>query len=1061
MHFIKERIGKLIDDLGRLIYPESVPVEEIRIMHSTDGREDPAELDPSGWEPFERRNLWGGHREYYWFAFTAEIPEGWDGECAVLEVKTGREGNWDATNPQFSAFIDGRRVQGLDVNHRELILTDRAVPGAAYQVLLAAFTGDQNFRLEMDVSLKRLDRKTEAYYYDLKVPYDTARLLKPDDPAYITIIRELNESLNRLDLREEGSPTYYRSLEDARSYLKEHFYEAACDGEKLPVICCVGHTHIDVAWLWTLPVTRDKAVRSFSTVLELMKRYPEYRFMSSQPQLYAYVKEAAPDVYEQIRERVREGRWEAEGGMWLEADCNLASGEALSRQFLYGKRFFRKEFGKDSEILWLPDVFGYSAALPQIMKLCGIRYFMTTKISWNETNMMPVDTFLWEGIDGTRRLTHFIPTRDYNRAAEENGTETEHFTTYNGFLNPSQMKGAWARYNNKDLNDEVLCSFGYGDGGGGPTRGQLENQRRMAKGIPGLPRTKMTTARAFFEDLDRKTSGSKALPVWRGELYLEYHRGTYTTMARNKKWNRLAEFALQNAETYAVMASHLAGASYPKETLDGEWITLLRNQFHDILPGSAIHEVYEDSKREYFALFQENRDMQAADLQLLADRIGAPAGTLAVFNPNSFEGTGIVSFRMPAGTDACSVWDGNRRLPAQKTEDGWIFCAENVPPKGYRTFRTEEGTPAEDGSSGLDVSESRLENRWFRITLNGKGQMGQVYDKRARRNLFPEEKAGNVIVCYEDRPHNYDAWDINSYYTETSWEVDGVTSVRVTERGPVRATVRIERPFLRSVIVQYVSVYADIPRIDIRNEIDWREHQLMLKDHFPVEVHTNEATFDIQYGNVVRNTTDNTSWDWSKFEVCHHKWLDVAEDDYGLSVLNDCKYGVSVRGTDIGLTMLKSPRYPNPTADKEHHTFTYSLFPHEGTWKTAGTVRQAYALNNPMRAVVKQTEGGTLPDRLSFVRVCTEDGRPAENVVIETVKRAEDSDAVIVRLYECFNRRTRVVLKTAERIRSAEFCNIMEEEAVPADFDGHGAAFTMMPYEIRTIRLETEAKDSD
>lgn len=345
---------------------------------------------------------------------------------------------------------------------------------------------------------------------------EVARLLPEDDRAYLTILNCLNESLNLLDFRKEGSGEYYESLEKAQEYITREFYDKHC-GDSDAYIYCVGHTHIDCAWLWTLKVTEDKAVRSFSTVLELMRRYPEYIFMSSQPQLYKYVKKNAPEVYEEIKERVKEGRWEVEGGMFVEADCNIASGEALVRQFVHGKRFFRDEFGKDNEILWLPDVFGYSAALPQIMEKCGIRYFMTTKISWNEFNKMPCDTFEWEGIDGTRILTHFVPTRDYNKGAVEGGFETEHFTTYNGYINPSQMKGAWKRYSQKYLNDEVLCSFGYGDGGGGPTKDMLENQRRLAKGIPGCPKTVMSTSQQFFHVLDKKVRDRKYLPSWVGE----------------------------------------------------------------------------------------------------------------------------------------------------------------------------------------------------------------------------------------------------------------------------------------------------------------------------------------------------------------------------------------------------------------------------------------------------------------------------------------------------------------------------------------------------------------
>lgn len=941
MHFIKERIGKMLEYLKDQIYPMSVPVSDFRMIKSDERFTDIGKIDTSGWKMFHRGEIWGGNREYYWFETILKIPQEFDGKCVVYEVKTGTEDGWDATNPQFSIFVDGKRVQGLDINHREIVLSEQAEAGRTYRVILSAFTGDGNFHLQMDTAMKVLDRRTEKYYYDLAVPYDTARMLDPEDQDYIRIIQALNESLNLLDMREEGSDAYYESLEKAQANITDEFYGKYCGKEDAPLVCCVGHTHIDCAWLWTLSVTKDKAVRSFSTVLELMRRYPEYIFMSSQPQLYEYVKENAPDVYEGIRQRVKEGRWEVEGGMWVEADCNLASGEALSRQFLYGKRFFRKEFGKDNQILWLPDVFGYSAALPQIMKLSGIHYFMTTKISWNETNKMPYDTFLWEGIDGTKTLTHFIPTRDYHKAAVENGTETEHFTTYNGYLNPSQMKGAWARYSNKDLNREVLCSFGFGDGGGGPTSEQLENQRRTSQGIPGLPTTKPSTALGFFKKLEADTKGSKYLPTWVGELYLEYHRGTYTTMARNKRFNRKAELAYQDEETLSVLDSLLTGASYPDKELHEAWIVILRNQFHDILPGSAIKEVYEDSKKEYQKIFALNAALKETSTGDIVSKVQAPKDSVVIFNPNSVSQSGLVTFTLPGddqpekaaagstGADQPSTGfvlagqDG-RKTFVQKTEDGFLAYVEGVPQKGYETFTIEatgtaETVPADHSAPYAD--ESGMENDFFRISFNEKGQFAHIYDKRAKREVLKDGKPGNVIVSYEDRPHNFDAWDINNYYTEKSWEVDQLESLSVLETGPVRATVRIERRYLESVIVQYVSIYRDLDRIDIRNEIDWKQHLIMLKDHFPVDVHTSMATFDIQYGNVVRNTTDNTSWDWSKFEVCHHKWMDIGEDGYGVSFLNDCKFGVSVRGTDVGLTMLKSPLYPNPDADKEHHTF--------------------------------------------------------------------------------------------------------------------------------------------
>ena len=700
----------------------------------------------------------------------------------------------------------------------------------------------------------------------------------------------------------------------------------------------------------------------------------------------------------------------------------------------------------DNEILWLPDVFGYSAALPQILQKCGIPYFMTTKISWNEFNKMPYDTFEWEGIDGSRVLTHFVPTRDYNKAAVEGGTETEHFTTYNGYINPSQMKGAWARYSQKYLNEEVLCSFGFGDGGGGPTKDMLENQRRLAKGLPGMPRTKMSTAKEFFHVLDKHVTRKKYLPTWVGELYLEYHRGTYTSMARNKKFNRKAEFAYQNEEMYAMMDAQTAGGVYPEKELHEGWEVILRNQFHDILPGSSIKEVYDDSKAEYEGIFAENKALTDATLAHIAAGVKAPKHSLVVYNPNSAAAYDLVTFTVPEGMGEPAVYDGETKLAVQKTADGaYVFFAAGVPGKGYKTYNVKE--EAADTTPTMEVSTKVMENEFFKVEYNEKGQFAKIYDKKAERDVLKPGEAGNVIVSYEDRPHNYDAWDVNNYYTEKSWDIDQVSAMEVVENGPVRACVKVERKYLDSTITQFIYLYHDIPRIDIKNVIDWKEHQIFVKDYFPIDVHTNEATFDIQYGNVKRDTHDNTSWDFAKFEVCHHKWMDVSEDGYGVSMLNDCKYGVGVRNGVIGMSMLKSAIHPNPEADKELHEFTYSIYPHQGGWREAGTVKQAYQINNPLTYSWKENEGGTLAPEYSLV------SSDQDNAVIEVVKKAEDSDAVIVRLYECYNRRTPVTLIFGKELTSVVECNMMEEGADPVEFTGNQATFEMKPYEIKTLKV--------
>ncbi|MBP3887957.1 MAG: alpha-mannosidase [Cellulosilyticum sp.] len=1048
MIFLKERISKLISDLEGLIYPKQQSIQNYKVYQSNERFTDIMHLDTSTWEDFSHHQIWGGNREYYWFETVITIPEEYEGECVIYELRTGREGTWDATNPQFTIYINGVLRQGLDVNHREVILAEKAVKGEKMRIVLSAFTGDQNFSLQLDSTIKVLDRKTEKYFYDLLVPYNVARLLRKEDQVYIEIITKINESLNKLDLRKPYSSDYYKSLKEAQYYITTEFYEKL-SGKSEAIMYCVGHTHIDCAWLWTLAVTEDKVVRSFSTVLELMRQYPEYIFMSSQPQLYKYVKKNAPEVYKEIKKRVAEGRWEVEGGMFVEADCNISSGESLVRQFMHGKRFFKDEFGKDNKILWLPDVFGYSAALPQIMKKCDIDYFMTTKISWNEFNKMPYDTFEWEGIDGTRVLTHFISTRDYNKAAIEDGFETEHFTTYNGFINPSQVKGGWARYSQKYLNNEVLNSFGYGDGGGGPTKEMLENQRRLEKGIPGCPKTTMSTARQFFDTLSDHVKEHKYLPSWVGELYLEYHRGTYTSMARNKKYNRKSEFAYENAEFFGILHQVLNNGDYPKEQIHDGWEVILRNQFHDILPGSSIKEVYEDSQEEYIQILGDCKKITDEMLTTLTSHIKAPQYSVVVYNPNSFEGRGIVTFECPEMIKVPVLYDGDQIMEAQHMGDNqYAFFLTHVSPKGYKSFGIKEGEVK--AKSTLQVSTSKMENDYVKIELNELGQIKSIYDKKAQREVLKRGQCANVIMTYEDRPHNYDAWDVNNYYVEKSWEVDEVDEITVVEEGPVRSGIKIVRTYLESKFIQYLYLYADSARIDIKNEIDWKENHLFVKTLFPVDIHTSEATFDIQYGNVKRPTHYNTSWDFARFEVCMHKWLDVSEDNYGLSVLNDCKYGASVHDGVIGISMLKSATYPNPDADKEFHEFTISLYPHTGDWKDAGTVQEAYRLNNPLIAQVKLNEDGELVPEFSLVKV------DQDNVIIEVVKQAENSDEMIVRLYECYNRRTPVEISFYAPIVSIKECNLLEEEGDAVDYANQTAHFMIQPYEIKTFKVRLD-----
>jgi len=1026
MIFLRQRVSKLISNLGELRYPDTRPIENYKVIKTKERFSDIVNLDVSNWKTHHFEELWGGHREYFWFEATITIPHEFHGKPVEFKLITGREGEWDAVNPQFSLYLDGRLRQGMDVNHTTALLSENAVGGQKIRIILSAFTGDKNFSLVLKSFIRIVDQQTEKYYYDVKVPYDTAMLLAEDSEEHILIINTLNHSLNLLDLRQEHSANYYVSLTQAQEYLTKEFYEKY--GHKSqPQVFCVGHTHIDVAWQWTLAVTRDKAVRSFSTVLELMRRYPEYKFMSSQPQLYQYVKEDCPEIYAEIKARIKEGRWEADGGMWVEADCNLASGESLIRQFLHGKKFFLDEFGVDNHILWLPDVFGYSATLPQIMNKCGIQYFMTTKISWNEFNQLPYDTFMWEGIDGTKILTHFSPSRDYNGSLTGNGEkpdyQNDYYTTYNAFLSPLQVKGAWQRYQQKHINKEVLMCFGYGDGGGGTTLTEIENQRRTALSIPGLPQTKMCTANEFFQTLENNVKDNKYLPSWVGELYLEYHRGTYTSMGRNKKYNRQSEFCYQNAERFSVMAARFSMENYPAIKLHAGWEGILLNQFHDILPGSSIKEVYDESKVQYEDILKTGNKIIDHALNCIAEHIDAPKDSVIVFNPNSHRVTDIVTIA------------------------GKTMMAYDVPANGYKVFAPNDMKAI---SPPPQATKTEMENQYFYIKLNQKGQFASIYDKHARRELLQDGKYGNVIMSYEDRPHNYDAWDVNNYYIEKCWEVDNIANIKVINPSDVSIGIKITRNYLNSVISQTIIIYSDIPRIDITNYIDWKEHQILLKSLFPLDIHTSEASYEIQYGNVKRPTHQNTSWDHARFEVCVHKWLDLAENGYGISFINDCKYGVSVQNNIVGLTMLKSGIFPNPAADQEVHEFTYSIFPHRSDFREAGTIAQAYQVNNKMIALHKPNNSGQLPASLSFVSV----DKP--NVIIEVIKKAETEEAIIIRLYESWGRRTHCQLQFYDITESIYECDMLENNEKALACGEKKVDFPITPFEIKTLKIKVK-----
>ena len=731
-----------------------------------------------------------------------------------------------------------------------------------------------------------------------------------------------------------------------------------------------------------------------------MRKYPEYTFFCSQPYLYKAVKEEDPYLYQQIQEKAKEGRFEVEGGLWLETDTNLPSGESLVRQIIHGKKFFKEEFGVDSHIVWLPDAFGYSAALPQIFNLSGIDTFVTSKISWNDRDTMPHDVFTWRGIDGSDIFTYFITCQSIH-------SNKQRLTTYNAEATPDYLTGAYDRFSDKQLSDKVLVAYGYGDGGGGPTAEQLENIQRMKRGIPGCPNAENSTLEEFFSHL--KKSADKRLPKWVGELYLEFHRGTYTTIGKNKRNNRKIEYMLHNIEAMATMNHLLNGAEYPYETLDEMWEQVLNLQFHDILPGSSIKEVYEDSDKIYAELFAKGEQLLSKLTQEVSKH--AKSGDL-VFNMQPFNVLADV-------------------------ENEGKFYTQEVPSYGFTVDATQVG-------NSVIVQEKHLENKFYSIDFDDHYEIVSIFDKVNGREVLKPNKKGNALIAYEDVSIEYDAWEVRDFYTEKAYPVNNVKKCELVDLGSKKG-VKIYREFLGSTIEQTILLSDSVPRIDFKTNVDWQQEHLMLKVKFPVDVFADKATFDIQFGNIERPIYGNTSWEQAKFETCAHKYVDISENGYGVSLLNDCKYGHDVLDGNLGLTLLRSPTWPYKDADKGAHEFTYSLYAHSGRLADGDTVKLAFDLNNPL-FTVKSNGCGDLD---SYSMISCE----SPNIVIDTVKMSEDGKGVIVRLYETQRIRTQAKLGLGFAYKEVYKCDLLENRISEQTIASDNVELSIKPYEIVTLKF--------
>ncbi len=1047
-HFVLEKLKPLIEVIRQSISREVMDIPAFRFWEEDIPGGERPDLDDTGWQNFSVGSTWGGYDKVAWFRARVAIPQHLRGGNLALRFLVGPRDGGKST-AETMLYVDGAPQQGIDIWHTDAMLTPEQAQQVSIFVALRAWSGvygpppKRCFRL---AQLVQIDRIAEQFYFLAKTLKASAEQLDKNDLRRGKIETALTCAFRQVAFWNPGSTEYYDSLSLALADLQKSV-EGMCARELKPTVHAVGHSHIDMAWMWRLHHTREKAQRTFTTVTNLMRQYPEYRYVHSSPQLYEYVKQDNPKLYEQVRELAREGRWEVTGGMWIESETLISAGESLVRQFLLGQRFYRDEFGKTTRVLWLPDSFGFTGILPQLMRQAGVKYFASAVISWSRFNRFPYDTFTWRGIDGSEVLANFITTP---------GEHSKHYS-YIGRMEPNDVMGTWTNYQQKEINDRVLLTFGWGDGGGGPTREMLESARAL-RNVPGMPYVEIGPVEEFFTRLESSIPGLD-LPAWDGELYLEALRGSYTSQGRTKRAQRKTEVLLHEAEWLNALVDIFTGSNdYPHESLNEGWKKLLLNQFHDILPGTSITDVHEDSLKDYTEVQAVGQAALKSSEARLVESLPVTDPGLLVLNSLSHVRDGLVELPMTETLQGKTVAmpDGSP-LPVQVVEAGskLLFAVPPVPSMGYAAFPLHkidawdaELAAAEANLADFFVSPERMENNYWCISLDKTGRIVSLFDKRAGRSVLAEGALGNDLQAFEDRTLHGEAWELDLYYEEKLRHVDDLREAVVEETGPLRATLRLRWQFLDSTITQRIRLYRHTPRIDFDTEIDWHEHQIMLKAAFPVAARSPRATYDAGFGSVERPTHRNTSFDTAHYENPAHRWVDLSQGDWGVSLLNDCKYGYDVHGSVLRLTLHRSPTDPDPVADQGLHHFTYSLLPHEGDWRSE-TIREAADLNVPLRALVTGANfGGLLAPSLSLAQL------DCDHVLLDTVKKAEDGDEWIFRVVELHQRdNTAVRVRFARPPVAVQECNILEEPLSSIPVDGNQITFAVRPFEVKSFRV--------
>ncbi|MFE1953437.1 alpha-mannosidase [Streptomyces sp. NPDC059524] len=1012
-HLVEGRLERAMRQFVRPAqYRDKVPLS-LSVWHAPGEPVPVAEALAGTYAPFEPGTAWGRPWSTSWFRLSGQVPEAWAGRHVEVVVDPGFSGDGPGFQAEGLLYdASGVPLKGIHPRNRHLTVAERAAGGEPVHLLLEAAAnpavlrdfeptflgdvrtaGDRPLYRFRSADLAVLDENVWHLVLDVEVLTELMHELDPDRARRHEILRALERMLDALDLHDVPG-----TAAAARAELAEVLARPAHASAHR--VSAAGHAHIDSAWLWPLRETVRKASRTFANVTALARDYPELVFACSQAQQYAWVKEHQPHIWERIKKAVADGNWAPVGSMWVESDANMPGGEALARQLVHGKRFFLEELGVETEEIWLPDSFGYTAAFPQLARLAGAKWFLTQKLSWNQTNKMPHHTFWWEGIDGTRVFTHFPPV-----------------DTYNSQFHAAELAHAERNFAEKGAASHSLVPFGWGDGGGGPTREMLEKARRL-RSLEGSPRVEIEKPGAFFEAAYAEY-GERA-PVWSGELYLEMHRATYTTQAKTKQGNRRSEHALREAELWcAAAALRDPSYAYPYEDLDRIWKTVLLHQFHDILPGSSIAWVHREARETYARVLTELDGITARAV----GRLGR--GGPAVLNASPYPRREVVAY------------------------DGQLVRVD-VDGLGARPLDADATTPHGPGAHAaatVDDGAIVLANEHLTVTVDRDGLLASVRDlDRGGREVLAPGARGNLLQLHPDHPTQYDAWDLDAHYRHTRTDLTEAESVELVEEGPLRVAVRVVRSFGASRITQEYRLAAGSGRLDVLTDVDWQESEKVLKAAFPLDVHAERSAAEIQFGHVHRATHANTGWDAARYEICAHRWLRVAEDGYGVALLNDSTYGHDVTrtpherglGTTVRLTLLRAPHSPDPETDLGTHRFTYALLPGAGT---GDAVAEGLALNLPLRVA---------PAPALAPLVSVDD--PA--VTIESVKLAEDrSGDVVVRLYESRGGRASATLTASFPVAGADETDLLERPLRPAATSDRGLTLDLRPFQILTLRL--------